>query len=176
VLEQILKLREAGKVRRCHMTPHHGEYTVGQHCYDMLTLLHVLHPKASIGLLKAVIFHDTHERWTGDMPMTMKSLDQGTSARFQETCERVEIRVGLGIPEIMRELSPSEQEWLKAIDKLDMFLWCQDQEAMGNRHVEQMTRSMGEWFRSNKTILPQPVLNFLTAFEMEGWRRTDERL
>ena len=43
-VDRIKATREAGNVRRFHVVPHVGEYTVGKHSYDAVSMLFVLHP------------------------------------------------------------------------------------------------------------------------------------
>ena len=71
---RVLAAREGGNVLRCHTVPHHGQYSVGKHSYDALSLLLLLHPNPSMNLVKATLWHDCAERFVGDMPAPAKWL------------------------------------------------------------------------------------------------------
>src|SRR3990167_6644390 len=71
-MQQIARLRDSGNVRRAHVFPHHGEYSVGLHSYNALSMLLLLHPGPSIALVEAVLWHDAAEKTLGDLPATAK--------------------------------------------------------------------------------------------------------
>lgn len=129
MIDRIRAFREAGNVRRSHTIPYHGEYTNGKHCYDALSLLLVAHPDPSTNLIKAVLWHDTAERWLGDLPHPAKKAFPMLGEEYAIAEEAI---LGqLGIPSITNE----ELVWLKAVDALEFWLWAKDQEAIGNSHV-----------------------------------------
>ena len=125
----IVYLLEAGNVERCHTTPHHGSYTVASHSWRMLTLLFKLHPSPGVDLIKAVQFHDVGERVYGDVPAYCN--DHG------ELEQHIRRKVFVDV-----SLDKEDQQWLYCLDKLELFLWCRDQIAMGNRNVEPILEEM----------------------------------
>lgn len=157
----VLKHREAAAVQRCHTIPHVGSYSVGQHCHDALSLLFILHPKPSPKLIRALHFHDVAERWVGDMPTLAKRIDVlGKALDIVETKVLAELGHTYG-------LSKDEQRWLHAIDAVEFMLWCMDQLAMGNRHVEPNFNQVKDSL--TKMELPEQVKAFLSA---SRWGRT----
>ena len=129
-VERVREMRAASRVERCHTTPHYGSYTVGQHSYDMANLLLILHPDPSVKLLKAALWHDLHERWTGDVPTTTKQADPEIRRRLQVLEMRCNVHLG-----IAAVLTPDEHRWLKAVDRIDLWLWAEEQFQMGNREA-----------------------------------------
>ena len=71
---QVRAARESVAVRRAHIMYTARHYDIAQHCYNMAAMLMLLHPNPSAELIKAVLFHDVAERWTGDMPATAKKF------------------------------------------------------------------------------------------------------
>lgn len=162
----ITMLREASNVTRCHTLPHHGEYTVGKHSYDAAMLLMVLNPEASFSLVKAVLFHDVGERWTGDTPAPAKWADGELGKRLSQLERRCLNRLGLEI-----QLTPDEREWLAAVDIIEMLLWCKDQLAMGNMNAAAVIGNIISYMDQMK--LPKAAREFV---EKHQWTRTSDQL
>ncbi len=155
---QVLATREGGNVRRCHVLPHAIPYTVGHHSYGAVSLLLLLHPNPSLALIKAVQWHDVAERWCGDMPSTIK----GNNPDLKEVYERIEAGVlsNLGLAQT---LTGDEQNWLKAVDLLDLFLWVLEERRAGNRCVSEWAEGCGKALKdlNLEDRLPEPVQGFL---------------
>lgn len=169
---RVLHLREAGNVERCHTLPHHGSYSVGKHCYDMLALLLVLHPEPPTKLLRAVIYHDAHERWIGDIPGALKYLSPALAKYLDQQKEQIDHIVGYTWA--IAPLSIEETRWLKAVDRIEFFLWCSEQvDAMGNKHITgrltAIKNQLREMYSSGQ--LPQECMYFLDMYE---WHRTSD--
>jgi len=173
MIEKVLRLREAGYVRRCHTARIVGEdYTVGQHSYNMAALLFVLHPKPTKALYEAILLHDSSERWLGDMPAPVKYLNSGLVERYKQVSERVEVKVGIDKP--LTNLTKDEQKWLKALDQIEFFLFCNDQvNGFRNQHMARCLEYVEEWITDNFSKLPALCQGFMSDFE---FRRTDERI
>lgn len=170
------QLREASAVERCHTTPHHWSYTVGQHSYNAAVLLLVLHPTLFEDLLKlpsgrlllAVLFHDTHERWTGDLYGPAKWMYPELGRIHNEAADDINEKLGLGF---LSELDAESFAWIKAIDRVELRQWALDQLAGGNQHVRAIEQRGAE--ELGRMALPPRVTDFLDALE---WTRTDEHL
>lgn len=161
-IERVRVTREAGKVERCHTTPHIGSYTVGQHSFDAVSLLLILHPHPRPALIKALLWHDCHERFLGDVPSTAKGTQKSLGRAYEEAATLVDKRFRF-IP----DLTTKEKEWLSAIDKLELWLWCLDQEVFGNKHIDQMTERLSLWFSTNEKFIPNNVYDFFCNFKWE---------
>lgn len=167
--DRILAAREAGNVRRCHVVPHHGDYTNGKHSHDALSLLFILHPDPSINLIKAVHWHDGAERWVGDMPAPSKIFNPALRDEYERS-ERIALR-RWEMHEGVESLTVEEAHWLRAIDALELMLWCMDQEALGNRHVYTFADTLKVYFGRLSGTIPAPVQEVIDTFE---WRRLEE--
>lgn len=130
---RLTATREAGTVRRCHIVPHHGQYNIAQHSYGAVSLLLLLHPAPSVDLIKAVQWHDVGERWLGDMPAPAKWENPELGRIYEAAEERV-----LRALDLLPDLPEPDLQWLKAVDTLELWLWCREEEALGNSRVTPM--------------------------------------
>lgn len=171
IWHRIWYLREASNVRRCHNTPHHGEYTVGKHSFDVLALLLTLNPEASPNLIRATAFHDMGERVVGDLPQSVKwwSPDIATSHAAAE--EAV-----LELLQFNWSLTEQEALWLRWCDRLELMLWCLEQLAWGNQHIVNIARVLEKWFADQQHTLPLSIRELLGSLELYGWQRQPETL
>jgi len=171
LLIRVTATREAGDVRRCHIVPHHGQYNVAQHSYGAMSLLLLLHPNPSLDLIKAVQWHDCAERWLGDIPAPAKWTSSELGRVYEQAEEKVLKVLGL-LPSLGRE----ETNWLKAVDTLDLWLWCREEEAMGNETVSAMRRAC-ETVTETRDLegsLPEPVRMFYAAAKAYPHRRLSD--
>jgi len=165
---RIKCIREGGNVERAHTLPHIGSYTVGKHSFDAVSLLLVLHPNPSLQLVKAVLWHDVAERWTGDTPATAK----WSSAELKACLENLEdgINKQLDIPH-GSELEPDEIWWLRSVDRIELYLWAKDQMTLGNGGAAVLVDNLAEWFRKNR--LPEACQSFM---EIHRQKRTPDEI
>jgi len=164
--DRVVYLREASNVERCHTLPHHGSYTVGKHSYDAVMLLLALKPDASLNLIKAVLYHDLGERFTGDMPWPAKRADGEMAKRLDQFEARARNFLALGV-----KLDSEERRWLHAVDQVEMLLWCKDQLGLGNMNAASI---IGGLLSSlNHSDLPQVVTEFINS---HTWTRNPDVL
>lgn len=168
---RIQATREAGTVRRCHIVPHHGQYNIAQHSYGAVSLLLLLNPEPSLNLIKAVQWHDAGERWLGDMPAPAKWDNFDLGQVYEAAERRVLDAIGL-LPELTRE----EEHWLKAVDTLDLWLWCREEEALGNATVKAMRLACEKVTdaRALDGTLPKPVAAFYAATRQQEHQRLSD--
>jgi 5'-deoxynucleotidase YfbR-like HD superfamily hydrolase len=159
-------MREGGNVQRCHVVPHYDQYSVGKHTFDMLVLLEALHPKPTKALFRAVLMHDLAERYTGDVPGMVARIDPDFKQAFRNAGALVDEVCGYEV-----ELSDAERRWVKALDKIELWLWCHDQLNMGNDHVGAMVDELELWFSENWKSLPAACRRFYKRYE---WKRCEE--
>jgi len=171
-LERVLKItkigRESGAVRRVHVAPFHGEYNNAIHVYNVLVLLWAFRPQLWATLGPAALFHDAPERFTGDIPgqviddhpelaSALRAMDEDICARF-------------GIPDA-HQLSPEHRDVLKALDRLELWLWCLEQYRMGNQQTEEIRlRIEAGWL---KKPLPHDMQEFVECVRWV-WARMPE--
>jgi 5'-deoxynucleotidase YfbR-like HD superfamily hydrolase len=166
--EKIRALRESGELARCHTIPHHGEYSIGKHCYNMACMLMILHPNPPGYLYHAIITHDFPERFTGDLPATVKWAHPGLAEKLDEAekgvFEHYQLFGNTGL-----RLTPSEQKWVKALDTIELLLWAEDQIAMGNQNAMQIKRNIQEILPERMKNYPPEVRQYLN--DRIGWSR-----
>lgn len=160
-------VREAGMITRCHTVPHHGSYSVAEHCFNALSLLLILYPgppKAS--LIEAVLWHDVAERWTGDIPGPMKYI----SPELDDMVTEVENKC-FRFLDIVVKLTEEEYKWLRAIDKVELWLWSADQLAMGNQNAGEIQRTLYDLFMTGEIPLPEECQQFVKEYR---WSRLSD--
>lgn len=164
-IKRIIQLREAGQVQRCHCIPHYGSYDIAQHSYHMAMLLMQLHPAPSKWLYEAILLHDVLERWTGDSPAMIKLFFPEIRTSIKKSEEWLKVKVGIVEPSLNEE----ERDWIKALDNIEFFLWCEDQIGMGSQVAalkkEETLRCLNELIPA----MPEPCRKFMEAWK---WRRT----
>jgi 5'-deoxynucleotidase YfbR-like HD superfamily hydrolase len=165
---QLRAQREGGQVLRNHTCPHIGTYSVAEHSHQMLVLLYGLHPNPSAYLAQAITYHDLAERYVGDLPAPVRLSDPDVGEAVKRLEQEVSRRMGLEVP-----LTGEEVVWLNALDKVEHYLWCQDQLSMGNSFVKGQIRKLEEIFAdlASRGRIPEPVLRFLETATHE--RRSD---
>jgi 5'-deoxynucleotidase YfbR-like HD superfamily hydrolase len=168
LVNMVRVAREAGHVRRCHTTPHIGEYTVGKHCYDAVSLLYLLHPDPRHELVKAILWHDLGERFVGDMPAPAKWYNPALGAEYEKAESKAMEAHGF-IDHL--NLEDDEPNWLAAIDRLELWLWVQDQFALGNMNVIPFKKALDNWFYENKSKVPLAIQLFKEHYV---FKRTEE--
>lgn len=170
--DRIRAVREAAAVQRCHTVPHLSSYSNGAHTYGVCVLLRLLWPDEP-HLVDFALFHDTPERWTGDVP----SQVIGNHSRLRDALMTEDFRIAqeLTLPS-EHNLDNASYIKLKACDRLELWLWTWDEEALGNKHVLNMRASLDATFADPGSQTPSRVLDLISKFRHEGWRRLPEVL
>lgn len=157
--------REAGAVRRLHNRPVVGHYDVAQHCFNILSMLRVLHPEPSISLIWACHAHDLPERFTGDIPAPTKWA--GIIDKAQEERVEKEILKHMGFS---YELTHEEYWWLKGLDMLEFLMFVKDQRMLGSLSLDTQWNLAIRWMDSNVLNLPTPVYDlFIVVTRGKIW-------
>jgi hypothetical protein len=166
-LEKIKFVREASAVSRCHTFPHIGEYPVGLHTFNMLAMLRLLHPSAPIVLIWAILEHDVPERLTGDIPSPTKWFQIVDSGHLS----KAEAAINTGIFGVSAEhtLDLENMKWLKSLDLLELFMWCKDQEMLGNKNVHTMMDRIHKYIKSNPHLFVKEVLDIYYVCLNDKW-------
>lgn len=167
----ILAFREGGQTLRCHTFPYGGQYNVATHSYNALSLLFLLHPKKppSLNLIKAVLWHDVPERWTGDTPAPAKWASPLLKRVLDSIEEKIFAKLQIG--NIFKSLTTLEKNWLTAVDLLELFIWSKEQSSLGNRQAKDMERRVHELMLEKGNKIPKEIQHFIANFE---WGRTVE--
>lgn len=110
---------------RYHARPEISEFkqSIGEHSHAMSAIYLSICNEAGVApdyeIVTAIIFHDSHEHWCGDLPYDFKRL-------FPELATEVErkgkkIAEDQGIPAV--DLDMHQLTWLKMIDLLEAYLF-----------------------------------------------------
>lgn len=135
--QKLKAVREAGDVQRWHTMPHHGDASLARHQWGVAVLLVELVPGLGMNLLKAGLYHDTPERWSGDIPLPARLDLYDLKAADAKFSSLVNERLGLEF-----ELDEVEKAWLRFCDNADALLWANDQVRMGNRNCENAVKGL----------------------------------
>lgn len=134
LLQQIVDIRHAGRVERCHALPHHGSYTDAAHQWGVAMLILKLWPEDFARLGPVALCHDIPEGWVGDIPAPVLRYG-GTEVRA--TIARIERNISkeLGVPS-EHDLTEEDFTKLKVADRLEFILWAYEQVRMGNEGLQ----------------------------------------
>lgn len=166
---------EAAYVDRCHTRRVIGEYNVGVHSFNMLTMLRLLWPTLKLGaiptsLVWAIHDHDIPERLVGDTPRNAKP-----HVWRSDNADKVEQQI---IEELFAryhydDLTADEVRWLHGLDVLEFYAFCLDQRHLGNRNFDKDMSRCEEFFHNNAHLVPKEVTDMF--FQMgANWETVDE--
>lgn len=167
LIDRVKFTREAMAVRRCHTVPIIGEHQVGSHTCNMLHTLRQLWPKAPLRLVWAILEHDVPERLTGDIPSPAKKF--GAICDMDLMLLERNILIGIYGEDISESLDKEELKWLIALDVLDLYMLCKDQDMLGNRNVHAMMRRIEKFFRNNQASLASAVVDLFWQVRDSEW-------
>lgn len=167
-LEKIKFTREAASVMRCHTITHHGEYSVGHHSFNMLTMLRILYPDAPVALIWAIIEHDIPERLTGDIPSPVKWFKIINKIELNKI--ECEINIAIFGEDLNTILEPHQIMWLAGLDILELFMWCKDQLMLGNENVLVMISRIDKFIKNNNDKFPIEIVNLYYETKLLPWR------
>lgn len=175
LIKRLLFLREASNVRRCHTLPHHGEYTVGKHTFDCITLLFLLYPREpSIELVRALVLHDLPERFLGDLPSPLFKNNTLLMQSFAKAERDILDSFGFTKPDLTEE----EEDWLICLDKVELYFWAIEQIFQGNANARNYVDGVREWFqekdKASPNFIPKPIRKLVLG-KLE-WKRLKDVL
>lgn len=157
--DKIILKRAGGRVTRGHTNDTTKQQSNGEHTYNMECLIDDLHPNPSAELYKAIRNHDVAEAITGDVPSTAKRRWPSIKQMLNDAEEELVKEWGLAV-----KITEDDLKWLKAVDKLEYFLYCQEEVARGNSSAkirgESTKRKMLE---SNDT--PPEIRDYLMNYQ-----------
>jgi 5'-deoxynucleotidase len=134
ISNKIVEVWSAGRVKRYHIHHLNSPQSVADHTFGVAAIVSILWPYSSVELLRAAIFHDIAEKFTGDMPGPVKR-EYPELKKLMDDAERVVmLRMGL-IKYHEDSLSPEDRKKLKAADYMEALLFCIAEETSGNRHI-----------------------------------------
>lgn len=170
LVRAVLRDRECAAVKRCHTTPHFGEYTVGIHSLNMIAMSYRLYPKPpSSRLIQCILTHDFGERWVGDIPAPAKWASD-TLGTVVSSIEKYVLKKS-DWANIDQLLDEEETAWVKALDALELWLWAHEQLAMGNQYAHQIIKTLQGFLKRPDINIPVPIRQFVSEYE---WKHTSD--
>jgi len=124
-------LRNAGYVRRYHTVQTIGHQTVAEHSFNVaMILLDLTNGKAHADLLKAALYHDLPEVFTGDIPATAKWASPSLVQSLKLLEDVFDSDYNLVV-----NLSEDDKKLLKFADMAELVMYSLDQLRLGNRNM-----------------------------------------
>lgn len=136
----LKNIYESGRTIRYHSNPtmNHLGQSVADHTWGMIAMLFYLHPNPGQNLIGYITFHDSEERWVGDIPYPVKKAMPDLIAQHEAIgaifCRK------MGIPHFV--ISEEDRKWVKLLDRLEAY-----QFAKLHRKIDQ------DWAQNNKDCL-----------------------
>lgn len=145
--------RAGGCTRRFHNTPMTRPEDVAQHTFGVISIIRALyHPSIPPSiLLCAALEHDLPEQMTGDIPSPLKWKSSVIAEELWTLEEQWWEETGI---KQIKNLTPDEEQILKAVDMLDMIIKCKEELGMGNRG-RLAVYTMGDMIRNGKKYLKE---------------------
>jgi len=153
-MNTVMYLYESGAVSRYHTEPFPSQ-SVGQHTWGAMMLADQLFRphlprEVSDELLRALLYHDTAERLTGDTPAPAKWVNPN----LNEELDRAETEV-FNQKQIPRFRDDDMFKLLmKAADYGEALLYCASQLHAGNRYAEKPFQRLRKTLRDMACRLP----------------------
>lgn len=160
--ERIQQARLGGQVERCHNIPHLGSYTNAHHTWNVLILMWYLFPQHWRNVAAVVMAHDVPEGVFGDVVAPVMRY----ASSLKPTLSRAENMYlhDIDLPSDMN-MTDEEYEAYKACDRLDLYLWCLEQENLGNINVREVKSELTHFFE--ETPLPNAAHEFWMEMRKE---------
>lgn len=123
-----MRIWGTGVVKRWHTEPIDAQ-SIAEHSWGVAVILMELAPPeiVTLKLVKAALHHDCAERYTGDLPATVKWAEPRLKREMDRLESKWETELGISV-----SLSGVERRWLKAADWLELVLYCDLQVKKGN--------------------------------------------
>lgn len=136
----LTNIYESGRTVRYHSNPemNHLGQSVADHTWGMIAMLFYLHPNPSPELIGYITFHDSEERWIGDVPFPFKRLAPDL-VKQHEAAGRI-ICHQKGIPHFT--ISKEDHKWVKLLDRLEAYQFAKLHNKLGP-----------DWTANNETLL-----------------------
>jgi len=138
---------ESGRTVRYHANPkmNHLQQTTADHTWGMIAMLFYLHPDPSPELIGYITFHDSEERWIGDIPWPgkalMPELIEQHEAVGRQICRQK------GIPEFT--ITEEDRLWVQLLDRLESYQFARLHNQLGpdweknNEKIRQLAKQLG---------------------------------
>lgn len=139
---KFLERYDAGKVLRYHTVSLIKQQDLAAHSWGVMTIILYLEPEPSPALVRAGLFHDLAESYTGDMPAPTKRANPKIAEKLERLERKREVELGISY-----ELSAHEQLLLKVADAAELVLFCHREANLGNAYAVDIRARGVEYLR-----------------------------
>ena len=154
----IQKTLLSSTIRRCHTLRHHQHYDIAGHVMRMLYMLDwVYEGEPPIDLVRCVMYHDTVEVETGDIPAPIKR-----HPFFAETFRTVD--------EYYHDeynLPSTDDPILKVLDSLEFMWFCKSELDMGNQLILPCFNRSKEYYKQAINTLSEDMRKCVEVMRKE---------
>lgn len=133
IFDRHSQVRRGGQVIRYHTSPTLGNQTVAEHSWGVATICVELWFDCSLELLKAALYHDVHEGWTGDIPHGFKLEDKELRRCLQNLEHNFEVE-----NKLWYELDKEDTRRLELADIFELMWYIREQQALGNHRLDEI--------------------------------------
>lgn len=154
----VIQTRCGGHVERCHKIRHHGSYSNAAHQWGAAMLMWHLWPEDFPRLGIYVLTHDVPEGIVGDIPAPALRHVEGMSESLKKIEARINHRHGLPAE---TDLSTEDYAKVKACDRLEFWIWCSEQVAMGNQYAYDAMGEMENYLSVSR--MPAKAMDLFNA-------------
>lgn len=161
--DRVIQSRAGGRVERLHAIPHIERYQNSSHQWGVSMLMLYLYPRDFPRLVAYALTHDVPEAWFGDIPAPTLRYVPG----IREGLADLEggLNRSLGLPG-EDELDADDLLKLKVCDRFELYLFCMEEQARGNRFVDEVITELNRFFR--ETPLPEEAVGLLAEINKRG--------
>lgn len=130
-------------------------------------MLRILHNNPSLSLVWAVLDHDIPERMIGDIPAMVKFTNIVNVGCLQQIERNISVDIfGFSGDTFLDE---DEMKWLRALDILELYLWCKDQMSLGNSHILTMHSRIERIIEKSVHQYPRVCVDFYFKVKNDDW-------
>ena len=159
-------MRQVATIRRCHSSTIVGEYPIGIHCFNMVSMYLIMCSTPRVKTIREILMHDAGELLTGDLYHVGKKYGGlGVASKRVEDLARDKAKVPL------LDLFPEDFQWIHSLDLLEFWLFADDQLHLGNRNFEADHRRA--WASLKNMVLPKPIRDFIQRIDTDRRLRVD---
>lgn len=165
---RVKYMREAADVQRLHTVRLIGEYSNGQHTFNMLAMLRLLWPEAPKELIWAIVEHDLPERLVGDIPSPAINLGGFIDKQALGVLEFT-ILDDLFDEQHFIGLEEELMKWLKGLDLLELLMFCWDQTRLGNVGLMPLVGRIEDRFKRDAGKYPRQIIDLFYECKNGSW-------
>ncbi len=150
----IMKILEAGRVRRFHNVDVHHKQPLSEHSWQVAVILLDIYPETNKNLLEYALVHDCGELLTGDIPAPYKAYAPHVAALVRAH-EAEFMQEELMIPPF--SFTDEERLALKLADILSGMYQAAYEVIGGNEHARYVYDEFVKYFEQQKYLNSRPI-------------------